>query len=333
MLAARFQGRYWLDLREPAPGELAAVPSLVRYPFWLKPFIPLVKSYGVPRYGEFDPALPFAFTYLLLFGAMFGDIGHGGVILLLSLALLPRLGRMAWVGVAAGAVSMLFGLLYGSIFGYEDIVEAVWLSPLHDPVRALGLAVSFGVVFIVFTLLVNTRNKLTVGRVGEALFDSGGLAGLVFYLGAIGGMASLAGVADYSRPAWVLAGLGLAVVGAYKWFEARVGLGERILVTAIETLETVINLFSNTLSFMRVAAFSLNHVALALAVFTLAAGLGTAGHWLTLLLGNVVIIVLEGAIVAIQALRLMYYEGFSRFFSGDGVEFVPLRLSPQRSKV
>jgi V/A-type H+-transporting ATPase subunit I len=104
-------------------------------------------------------------------------------------------------------------------------------------------------------------------------------------------------------------------------------------VTAIETLETAINLFSNTLSFMRVAAFSLNHVALALAVFTLANGLDAAGHWLTLTLGNIVIIVLEGGIVAIQALRLMYYEGFSRFFSGDGREFVPLRLASQQAKV
>jgi V/A-type H+-transporting ATPase subunit I len=83
---------------------------------------------------------------------------------------------------------------------------------------------------------------------------------------------------------------------------------------------------------MRVAAFSLNHVALALAVFTLANGLGATGHWLTLTLGNLVIIVLEGGIVAIQALRLMYYEGFSRFFSGDGREFVPLRLASQQAK-
>ena len=120
---------------------------------------------------------------------------------------------------------------------------------------------------------------------------------------------------------------GLTAVAAFKWYETRAGLGERLLVTAIETLETGINLFANTLSFMRVAAFSLNHVALALAVFTLANGLEAAGHWTTIVLGNVVIIVLEGGIVAIQALRLMYYEGFSRFFSGDGTEFVPLRLA------
>jgi V/A-type H+-transporting ATPase subunit I len=325
-LDARFHGRYWLDLSEPSPRDIAEVPSLVRYPRWLGPFVPLVKSYGVPRYGEFDPVLPFAVTYLLLFGAMFGDVGHGVAILLLSVAFARRLGRMAWVGVAAGAVSMLFGLLYGSIFGYEGILSPLWLSPLHDPVRVLAIAVAFGVGFIVFTLLVNAWNKGVAGRAGEALFDSAGVAGLVFYLGAAGLLASWAGVLAVARPAAMMAAAGLAVVAAYKWAEARAGLGERILVTAIETLETVINLFSNTLSFMRVAAFSLNHVALALAVFTLARSLDAVGHGITLVLGNVIIIGLEGGIVAIQALRLMYFEGFSRFFSGDGREFVPLRI-------
>ncbi|MBS1219494.1 MAG: V-type synthase subunit, partial [Proteobacteria bacterium] len=260
-------------------------------------------------------------------------IGHGAVILLLAAALYQRLGRMAWVGIAAGAASMLFGLFYGSIFGYEDILSPLWPSPLHDPIRVLTLAVGFGVGFIVFTLLVNARNKFIAGHVGEALFDSTGIAGLVFYLGAVGSVVSLAGAADLAKPAGVLAGLGIVTIAAFKWIEAKAGLGERILVTAIETLETGINLFSNTLSFMRVAAFSLNHVALALAIFTLANGLEAAGHWFTIVLGNIVIIVLEGGIVAIQALRLMYYEGFSRFFSGDGTEFVPLRLSSQAAKV
>lgn len=325
-LDARLHGRYWLDPREPAAGDAAEVPSLVRYPGWLKPFVPLVKSYGVPRYGEFDPALPFAVTYLLLFGAMFGDIGHGAAILLLALAFAWRLGQRAWIGVAAGAMSMLFGFFYGSVFGYEDIVSPRWLSPLHDPIRVLTIAVTFGVGFIVFTLLVNVCNKWAAGRGGEALFDSSGLAGLAFYLGAVGVLASLAGVADVAQTAWILAGLGITGVAAFKWHETRAGLGERMLVTFIETLETAINLFSNTLSFMRVAAFSLNHVALALAVFTLAHGLGMVGHGITLVLGNIVIIVLEGGIVAIQALRLMYYEGFSRFFSGDGRAFAPLRI-------
>jgi V/A-type H+-transporting ATPase subunit I len=85
--------------------------------------------------------------------------------------------------------------------------------------------------------------------------------------------------------------------------------------------------FANTLSFLRVAAFSLNHAALALAVFALAGTMEAAGHWMVVILGNIFILILEGAIVAIQVLRLEYYEGFSRFFSGDGRAFQPLMLA------
>jgi V/A-type H+/Na+-transporting ATPase subunit I len=325
-LEHRFHGHYWLDVEEANKHEAATIPSLVHYPAWLTPFVPLVRSYGVPRYGEFDPTLPFAFTYLLLFGAMFGDVGHGAVIAFLAILFSGRLGRVAWLGIAAGAVSMLFGMFYGSVFGFEDVIQPVWISPMHDPIRMLSVAMVFGVGFIVLTLLVNAGNRLASGRVTEALFDSGGLAGLAFYIGATGGVASLAGASTLALPFWPLALAGIVTVAIYKWVETDAGFGERALVTTIETMETGINLFANTLSFVRVAAFSLNHVALALAVFTIANGLDATGHWLTILLGNVVIIVLEGGIVAIQALRLMYYEGFSRFFSGDGSEFVPLKL-------
>jgi V/A-type H+/Na+-transporting ATPase subunit I len=326
-LQERFHGHFWLDIEEASTAEAANIPSLVNYPAWLMPFVPLVRSYGVPRYGEFDPTLPFAFTYLLLFGAMFGDIGHGAVIALLSALFFRRLGKSAVIGIAAGIVSMLFGLLYGSIFGFEDLVEPLWISPLHDPIRVLAVAVAFGVAFIVFTLLANIRNRLTEGRLADALCGASGIAGLVFYVGASGGIASLAGASIDARPFWLMALAGIATVAGYLWTEGAAGLGERVLVTVIETVESAIKLFSNTLSFMRVAAFSLNHVALALAVFTLASGLGAGGHWLTIALGNVVIIILEGGIVAIQALRLMYFEGFSRFFSADGKAFVPLKLA------
>ncbi len=330
MLNDRFHGRYWLAQREPTAIEAAEAPSLVRYPAWLKPFVPLVRSYGVPRYGEFDPTLPFVLIYLLLFGAMFGDVGHGAAILLLSMAGRRRLGTLAWIGMAAGAVSMLFGLLYGSIFGYEDIIAPLWLSPLHDPVRMLSLAVGFGAAFLGFTMLINVYNQWTAGRTGEALFESSGVAGLMFYLGAILTLASLSGQATASLPGALMLIAGMATMAAYKLLTSEAGLGERLLVTLIETVETATSLFSNTLSFMRVAAFSLNHVALALAVFTLANGLDAAGQGITLVLGNIIIIVLEGAIVAIQALRLMYYEGFSRFYHGDGREFRPLRVSTGR---
>jgi V/A-type H+-transporting ATPase subunit I len=104
--------------------------------------------------------------------------------------------------------------------------------------------------------------------------------------------------------------------------------GERLLIVLMEGFETVMAYISNTLSFLRLAAFSLNHVALSIAIFTVANMLHTTGYWLTVVLGNVFILALEGGIVAIQTLRLEYYEGFSRFFGGDGRAFRPLTLGP-----
>ncbi len=325
-LEERFHGRYWMAVREPARDELDRVPSLLSYPRWLRPFLPLVRSYGVPRYGEFDPALLFAIAYVLLFGAMFGDVGHGAVIMLLASFLRGRWNWLRVVGMTAGAASVLFGFIYGSVFGYEEWIHPLWQSPLHDPGHMLALAVGVGVGFICLTLVLNTYNRFMAGRPWDALLGGGGFAGLVLYLAMASGLYSLFTGDGFGSGKGAVATAALLIIAAYTWAETHAKPGERALITVIETLETATNLFANTLSFLRVAAFSLNHVALALAVFTLAAGMSVAGHWLTILLGNVVIIVLEGGIVAIQALRLMYYEGFSRFFSGSGVEFSPLRL-------
>ncbi len=325
-LETRFHGRYWMSVREPRWDELERVPTLVRYPFWLRPFLPLVRSYGVPRYGEFDPALLFAVCYVLFFGAMFGDVGHGAVIMLLASLLRGRYHWLRVVGMTAGASSVLFGFVYGSVFGYEALIHPLWQSPLHDAGHMLALAVGVGVVFISVTLMLNIYNRFTAGRPADALLGGGGLAGLAFYLAMAGGLYTWFTEGTFGTGKGLAALGALFSIAAHTWAQTRAGWGERVLITVIEAMETATKLFANTLSFLRVAAFSLNHVALALAVFTLAAGMSAAGHWLTLLLGNVVIIVMEGGIVAIQALRLMYYEGFSRFFSGSGVEFVPLRL-------
>jgi V/A-type H+-transporting ATPase subunit I len=325
-MEARFHGRYLLMTRPPGPGDTGKVPSLLTYPPWLRPFSVLVRNYGVPRYGEFDPALLFAFCYIMLFGAMFGDVGHGVVLLTGALFLRGRLAWLRWIGVVAGVASVGFGVLYGSVFGYENVIEPIWQSPMHDPERMLWLAVAVGIGFISVTLLITIYNRLSLRHWRTALMDGEGLAGLLLYLSMIAGFRNhLTGGA--MGPLNELVGVAALILMAVRaGQEAKGSIGERMVVALIESLETLVKLFANTLSFLRVAAFSLNHVALALAVFTIAASLGSVGHGVTVIIGNIVIIVLEGGIVAIQALRLMYYEGFSRFFAGDGVEFRPLSL-------
>ena len=75
----------------------------------------------------------FAATFLLMFGSMFGDVGQGAIIAGLAWYLRDKLGRFYPFGVMAGISSICFGFLFGSVFGYEHLLPALWMSPLHDP--------------------------------------------------------------------------------------------------------------------------------------------------------------------------------------------------------
>ncbi len=188
------------------------------------------------------------------------------------------------------------------------------------------VALYWGIAFILIVSALTVRNLIAEGRFHEALFDDKGLAGIALYLGGLYAGFQWMGEGRFGLFEMLALVVPLSVILAYKWRENKSRLGEKALVVFIEGFEAIVKYLANTLSFLRVAAFSLNHVALAVAVFTLADMMGVAGHWLTVVLGNIFIIVLEGAIVTIQVLRLEYYEGFSRFFSGDGREFRPLQL-------
>jgi V/A-type H+-transporting ATPase subunit I len=323
--------RFYLTTRDPDPGERRRVPSMIEYHSWLKPFAAMVRNYGVPRYGEIDPTILFAASFVLMFGMMFGDVGQGGVIAALGFVLRRRLRGFGPFVVAIGASSMTFGWIYGSIFGVEHWIYPLWISPMSDPIRMLSIALYWGVGFILVATGLTVVNRINDGDLLGALLDGKGLAGLLFYAGGIYALwAAFHG--EFGALEMAALTIPMAAILAYKWHEHHGPLGERILVVLIEGFETVMGYFANTLSFLRVAAFSLNHVALFLAVFTIANMLGTAGHWITVIIGNLFVLVLEGAIVAIQVLRLEYYEGFSRFFSGDGREFQPLRPVSRTNK-
>lgn len=325
-LQERLGNIHVLTTRDPLPAERPQVPTVMRSHWLFQPFVSLVKTYGVPRYGEIDPTFLFGTTFILMYGMMFGDIGHGASIAVLGLLLRRILKHFTVFVVAVGISSTIFGFIYGSIFGYEHLIHPLWMSPLSDPMLMLTLALYWGIGFIILATLLTIRNRLVDGELHKALFHHHGVAGLLFYLGLLYGGYRIANGQGLGIGGALAIVLPYALILGYIWHENKTAVGERILIVVVEGFETIINYISNTLSFLRVAAFSLNHVALAIAVFTLADMLDTAGHWITIVLGNVFIIGFEGAIVAIQVLRLEYYEGFSRFFSGDGREFRPIKL-------
>ncbi|WP_240905879.1 V-type ATP synthase subunit I [Thiorhodococcus mannitoliphagus] len=325
-LSESLNGAFELTVRNPRPEERLLVPTVPVKSRWLTPFAMLVNQYGIPAYGEVDPTPLFALTFLLMFGSMFGDVGQGAVIAGAAWWFRGKLGRFWPFGLMAGLASIGFGFLYGSIFGYEHVLPALWMSPLSDPLLMLSIALGWGVVFLTVACLLAIYNRLAIRNWPDAVFGHHGVVNLVFYLALIAGSLQLSQGKGFGVMPMVLIVLSLGALAAHSWRHQKAPVGEKILVVFIETLETVIGYVSNTLSFLRVAAFSLNHVALSIAVFTLAGMMGTFGHILTVILGNVFVLVLEGGIVMIQVMRLQYYEGFSRYFSGDGHAFAPIRF-------
>jgi V/A-type H+-transporting ATPase subunit I len=326
LLRNRLSHPYLLSARDPGPEEYPSVPSLIRHRWPLRPFAALVGNYGLPRYGEIDPTLLFAVSFVIMFGMMFGDVGHGAVIASGALFVRKRFPTIVPFFLGAGFSSIVFGFLYGSIFGFEHVLHALWVAPMSDPIYLLKVALWWGVGFIVVANLLSIRNQLVSGHPWDALLDSRGVAGLLLFAGGYYAISRWMSTGEFGIVQTLVILVPLAAIAARKWVELDNPTGERVIVVAIESFESVMNYLANALSFLRVAAFSLNHVALAIAVFTIAESMHTTGYWVTVVLGNIFIIVLEGAIVTIQCLRLEYYEGFSRFYSGDGRTFEPLRF-------
>lgn len=326
------------------------IPSKLRNPPFFRAFEALVNVYGAPRYGGFDPTMIFALLFTLIFGMMFGDAGQGLVLFLagLWLRLRPpkRLARVRNTGTilaAVGASATVFGVLYGSFFGYENIIPALWFHPMEHINQLLIYAIIVGVGAIIIGILANIVSRLLQRRYLELVFERSGVLGLWFYLGALvvfylstqGGKLNLPLV-------FLLMFLPLMLMPLERPLARRLAQGHAdheegeggftmLVTSAMDVFETILVYLSNSISFVRVAAFALNHIALSMAIFQLGGmmrqlPLGNAIYLVIVVLGNLIILVLEGGIVAIQTLRLEFYEFFSKFFREEGTEFKPFKF-------
>lgn len=158
--------------------------------FLFRPFEMYVKMYGLPTYGEIDPTAFVAITYAILFGMMFGDVGQG-LLLVVGGFLFYRLKKLDLGAIISlsGVFSILFGFMYGSVFGNEEIMEQYGLGPLWvNPLKSEGTmtllltAVAIGVVLILAAMLLNICNLIKTKHYGKMLVDTNGIAGMVFYV-------------------------------------------------------------------------------------------------------------------------------------------------------
>jgi len=334
-------------------GKNQDVPVSLLNPALLRPFELLTTTYARPMYNEIDPTPFIAILFPLLFGAMFGDVGQGLVLALLGWLLTSRrvkklrgLASLGPIITACGVIATIFGFLYGSFFGYEDVLPALWIRPTTNILNILIITVIAGVFLLTLGFLVSIYNAYQRRDWGNLFFDHYGLAGLVLYWSLVGlGAGALSPTFPIPSGVFVVGiVIGVVGVGGSEIFRHLVEghrpllegeAGSYAIQAFFELFETFISFISNSLSFMRVGAFAVAHGTLS-SVFFILGNLVDPGHgifyWLIFLIGNIFIVGFEGLIVGIQTMRLSYYEFFGKFFTGGGRRYEPLALKPTENE-
>lgn len=336
-----------VSYEEPWENSKVQPPVRMKNGWFTRPFGMFVEMYGLPNYRGYNPTTLMAITYTLLFGIMFGDLGQGIVLALIGLFLehkkkVPLGGIMARIGIS----SAIIGTLYGSVFGFEDLLDPVYESlgirflPLHAMENTnlfIFGAVGIGAAIIIVSIIVNICVRLRQHNFEEAVFGNNGLAGLIFF-GALLLIVLSIITGKMLLPKGAL--IALAVVPlvlmffreplghwmAHKHYEMP-AVGDFIASNFFECFEFLLGYATNTLSFIRVGGFVFSHAGLMSVVLMLSEMIGgDSRSWLTIIIGNAFVMCLEGLIVGIQVLRLEFYEVFSRCYDGDGQAFTPISV-------
>ncbi|MCK9287848.1 MAG: V-type ATPase 116kDa subunit family protein [Sphaerochaetaceae bacterium] len=266
--------------------------------------------------------------------------------------------------VYLGCASIIAGILFGSYFGFP-LFKPLWFdyhsavmgnsghsdALAHDVYWVLGLTIKFGIGVIGLGLVLNWINLIKKKAWFVLVFDKNGIIG--GWMFAIGVWAATffvqSGYKTFPQgvflpiaiiiPAIAL----LAKVPVHHAIEQRndakseKSLGSLIMDSIMEWVVDMLEIFSgflaNTLSFMRVAGLGIAHVSL-MAAFAQMADLveNTVGKIAIMVLGNALVIALEGLSAGIQSLRLNYYEFFSKYYTGKGFAYNPVALHPHGGK-
>ncbi len=328
-------------------------PTALKNPKIFRPFEMFIRMYGLPAYNEIDPTIFVALTYSFIFGIMFGDVGQG-LCLAIGGFILYKKKKMDLAAIigSCGIFSTIFGFLFGSFFGFENIIEPVWIRPASymATVPFIGklnyifiITVAFGMFIILLSMVFHMVNSYKEHELTKAVMDTNGAAGFVFFAALVFVIALF--MTGKRLPAGIILGVMFGIpllLIALKepitnLVEKRAkllpdGKGMFIVQTFFELFEVLLSYFSNTLSFVRIGAFAVSHASMMEVVLMLAGAEQGSPNWFVIVLGNIFVCGLEGLIVGIQVLRLEYYEMFSRFYRGTGREFKPYRTQENSIK-
>ncbi|MEG1872513.1 MAG: V-type ATPase 116kDa subunit family protein, partial [Ruthenibacterium sp.] len=339
------------DVQGTAEG--AKPPVKLKNNWFARPFEMFVEMYGLPGYGEIDPTSFVAVTYAILFGAMFGDVGQGVVLGLVGYFVMYKMMHLD-IGLVlsrCSIFSVLFGFIYGSVFGFEHLLDGVYHGALGisflpiavmEPNNISGILItSIGAGVFIITAAICTGILCNFRRhvYAKTIFSVNGLAGLVFYLSLIALLLKMALGIDLpfvGSTAFTVVCLVVPFLSIYfaepicaklSGEKLEESVGEILTNGFFDLFDALLSFASNTMSFLRVGGFVLAHAGMMSVVATLAGMSGSlAVQGVVYVLGNIFVMAMEGLFVAIQVLRLEFYEMFSRFFEASGAPYEPLKI-------
>jgi V/A-type H+/Na+-transporting ATPase subunit I len=316
--------------REFALDELSTPPEieppvLMRNRTLARPFEFLVRFLDLPRAGTLDPTVLMALFLPLMVGVMVGDVVYGALLLAIALFVRQRFARdsatvrdLSRVFVAGALWAIVFGVLFGEALGdvgHKLGLPALWFyrGGAHAVQPLLLFSLALGAVHVVLGQLLGLWQSANAHRAVEFVNRFGSLL-------ALGGVATLAGVAANRVPGGMLASLfaaGVVTVGLVLLIAGRGALG--FVMGPLELVGTL----GNVLSYLRLAAVGLASTYLAM----IANELSVIGPiWLGVFAGlffHSLNLALASFSPMIQALRLHYVEFFSKFYEGGGKPFRP----------
>jgi len=332
-------------------------PTQMNNPKRVSIFQKLTVGFGIPKSDEIDPTVLWVITYPLFFGFMFGDVGNGIVVMIISSIIYyyKRRGLVisdtAYGGMGSvfnmvvqgsgllifsGAAAMVIGFLYGTVFGNIEwfkqltgLPGPLWFEPFDNIRLMLRLSITIGVIHIMSGLVLDIINKVYVREYRELI--SGPVVWLWFY-GAFGitllqyGLRFPNYLFNSANTVDIFLRMGIpliAMVALKIWAEGPMG--------GMSAFESLLASLSHTISYVRILAMKLiedvfYRLFLGVLVFFVAWGsiAGDAiGYALFAALSIVLIFILETAFVFMQSLRLHWVEWFLKFYSGSGTAFKP----------
>lgn len=336
-IAASTKGAVFLKVDKPAPDEPA--PSQISNKGIAGSFELFTKLRGTPQYSELDPTVIITVLFPIMYGMMFGDMGQGAV--LFAMGLMFHHFRRSFLGIPARAMVKLGGILatcgisavfFGALYGEFFLAEAfhpIFVNPIEGLTTIIVVSLLFGVIQLALGLVLRIVNLIRMREKIEAAF--GGVRLVYYGAGVVLAIkfATSMSFGIFTENLWltIVALISLALLffspvihGALK---NELKFGQDIMKGASEFIETFLSYLTNSISYVRLAAFAIAHAALGLSAVILAETIGVLPSYVVM---NFLVMTIEALGVFIQCMRLTYYEFFTKFYSGGGVPYRPFSL-------